>query len=131
MPRHRLPTAIHEVKGTFIKHPERRRKAEPRPNGPLGPPPRRLGDDQIEAWREIVECCPPGVLTKADRLVLELTARLLAEMWAAGKLDARLAARLEACLGKLGMTPADRSKVTAAQAEKQESPWDRLAGPAQ
>ena len=126
MARPRQPTALHEAKGTYRAHPERRRPAEPQSAGPLGAAPERLDEAQRAAWDEIVATAHPGVLGRADRLAVELAARLLAELWRSAEVKPGLAARLEACLGRLGMTPADRSRVSAAEPEKGPSPWDAL-----
>src|SRR3954469_23229423 len=50
MPRPRLPTPVHELKGTYLHDPRRRGKAEPKPRGPLGPPPDCLDEVQTQAW---------------------------------------------------------------------------------
>ena len=68
---------------------------------------------EIVAWDEIVKGAPIGVLTSADRQIVEVLSRLIAEcrenfiVFPVQKL-----ARIESMLGKLGMTPADRSKVS-------------------
>src|SRR3712207_4778151 len=111
MPRPRLPTAIHEIKGTYLINSERRPKAEPKGAAVLGPVPRELGDLERVAWGDIVQCALPGVLTPSDRLVVELAARLLADMRGSPEIKPAVAARLAACLGRLGMTPADRTRV--------------------
>lgn len=126
MGRPRLPTAVHEVKGSFIAHPERRRPSEPKAARPLGAAPKRLTEQQREAWAEIVDTAIPGVLTGADRVLVELAARLLADIWAADEVPTMKAARLEACLGRMGMTPADRSRVSVAPTEPTNDPWAAL-----
>ena len=64
-------------------------------------------------WREIVGFAHPGVLCRADRLIVELAAQILVslrtEQW---RNSAALLIRFESVLGKLGMSPADRSKVS-------------------
>lgn len=111
MPAPRLPTKTLELRGAFARNPKRRaaRKAEPTPAGELGPPP-RLSKKQRAAWDEIVAQAAPGVLTSADRLIVELTARLAARM-RDGELNGFLAQQLRSCLASLAMTPADRSRV--------------------
>ncbi|MDR7070523.1 hypothetical protein J2X02_003388 [Pseudoxanthomonas japonensis] len=73
-----------------------------------------LTAEQRVCWGEIERIAPPGVLRHADRLVVEMTAVLLANFRALGPMlsDAKFR-RLEALLGQLGLTPATRSKVTA------------------
>ena len=126
MARPRLPTALHEVKETYWVNPGRRPKAEPKHEGPLGAPPPDLDEVALRAWTEIVERAAPGVLTRSDWHAVELTARLLADLRRSREVRPAVAARLEACLGRLGMTPADRSRVSAAEPEKGPSPWDEL-----
>jgi hypothetical protein len=57
---------------------------------------------------------------------MELAARLLAELRRSDEVKPGLAAQLEAGLGRLGMTPANRSRVSAAEPEKGPSPLDAL-----
>lgn len=126
MGRNRTPTAVLEMRGAFVKHPERRkaRANEPRPLGTIGEPPQHLSSEQSGAWRELVLHSAPGVLKNCDRFFLEVTASLLADL-RAGKLGARGVTQLIACLSKLGMTPADRSKVQA-EPERVASEFDLL-----
>ena len=66
----------------------------------------------LGAWHEIVACAPRDVITESDRLSLELMASLLAEFrQSPADFTAAKLVRLEALLGKFGMTPADRAKV--------------------
>lgn len=111
MARPRTPTNVLDARGAFKKHPERARTDAPAA-GPLGNPPSHVTGDVLKAWREIAKSAPLQVLTESDRLALELAANLLAQFrlnpvdFPAAKL-----VRLEALLGKFGMTPADRAKV--------------------
>lgn len=121
MGRRPKPSAMHELSGSFEKHPERRakRKNEPKPHGPLGAPPASfkpelsVGRELIAIWEEIVAQVPTGVLTISDRMHVEILCRLLY------KIRHNLAksgdfARAESLLGKMGMNPSDRSKVNVA-----------------
>jgi hypothetical protein len=65
---------------------------------------------------------PDGVAGRCDRLIIELTCRLLIEMRTQGKFNAALAAQLRCCLAALGMTPADRSRVSTNLASLMGSP---------
>lgn len=133
MPAHRKPTAKLRRSGAFKKNPKRElaRKAEPRPNGPIGRPPACLTDAQVACWNEIIENSSPGVLTKADRLIVELAARTLATVRGKGKVIAFQLQQLRAILSSLGMTPADRSRVGAPDAIPPKSPWDAIDNPTQ
>ena len=90
------------------------------PQAEIGPPPERLSDAAKEAWREIVDLAPPGVLARSDRLVIEIAATLLAEFrqgpahpLGAGMSQNRLG-RLVSILGDLALTPISRHRVLAA-----------------
>ena len=122
MGRSRKTTAHHELNGSYDKHPERRvaRALEPKPQGLLGAPPRCFtveggcsaytSERLIGIWNEIVAEVPPGVLTMSDRKHVELACRLLFRI---RKDQAKSGdySRLDVLLGKMGMNPADRSKV--------------------
>ncbi|MFM0053360.1 hypothetical protein [Caballeronia grimmiae] len=78
MARPRTPAKVLEMRGSYRKNPGRRRE-EPEVAGPLGDPPQHLSAPEIAAWNEISDAAPRDVLTKSDRITLELAARLLAE----------------------------------------------------
>lgn len=111
MARPRTPTNVLDARGSFKKHPERKRQ-DAEASGPLTAAPNHINGAVLHAWNEIVESAPLDVLTNSDRISLEIAANLLAQFrdnpieFTAAKL-----VRLEALLGKFGMTPADRAKV--------------------
>ncbi|HEN8733336.1 TPA: hypothetical protein U8207_001723 [Pseudomonas putida] len=111
MARPRKPTNVLELTGAFKKDPQRRRE-DAEPVGELTAPPAHINGAVLHAWKEIAKYAPRDVLTNSDRLTLELAANLLAQ-FRTNPLDfpAAKLVRLEAMLGKFGMTPADRSKV--------------------
>lgn len=100
-----------DARGAFRKHPERKRD-DAETTGPLSAAPTHLSAAAHKAWTEIVESAPLNVITESDRISLEIAANLLAQFrdntvdFPAAKLM-----RLEALLGKFGMTPSDRAKV--------------------
>lgn len=127
MPRPRKPTKVLEAKGAFRKDPQRRRDGEPEVREPLGAVPGDLNALQVKAWQEIVSFAPMGVLTQADRLVVEMAACLLAEYREdRGGFSGQKLGRLEAMLGKFGMTPSDRAKLSI-EKPKTENPFDRFS----
>lgn len=129
MARPRTPTNVLELRGAFKRHPERKRDEEPKPSQAIGECPDRLDAGERAAWDEIVATCCPGVLTNADRLAVELAARLLAELWDTGReFSVARMTRLHSILGSLGMTPSDRSKVHITQ-PKPKSRYDSLGDP--
>lgn len=128
MARRRTPTPILKLRGADKKHPDRMRarENEPKPTGDLGPCPKRYDPEVREAWRYIVKCVPAGVLTEMDRVIVAQAAALLATFWADPLgFPNPLHARLESILGRLGMTPVDRSKVVVPK--KDDSAGNRFA----
>jgi phage terminase small subunit len=120
MARPRTPTQILELKGAFKKNPQRKRDAEPVPTGPVGDPPVHFDETHIAAWHELVAMIPSGVLTNADRLIVELTCTLIVSVRTLHT-ERGDKALLKSCLATLGMTPADRSKISVPkQAEEQD-----------
>jgi hypothetical protein len=124
--RPRKPSNVLELKGAFEKNPARgrARENEPVPTGEIGAPPSHLPTDVATCWEEIVGLTHHGVLCKADRLIVEHAARMLARLrlmeW---RTDPAILIRFEVCLGKLGMTPADRSKVSVMKPDEKENPY--------
>lgn len=118
MARPRTPTNVLDARGSFKKHPERKRQ-DAEVSGPLAASPDHINGAVLNAWNEIVDSAPLDVLTNSDRISLEIAANLLAQFRAAPtEFTAAKLVRLEALLGKFGMTPADRAKV----AGKKEAP---------
>lgn len=126
--RPRTPTKVVELRGGFKKHPERKkqRKAEPAPKAGIGAAPSYFSDQQIKAWDYIVSIVAPGVLFDSDRTHLEMTARLLAEMWSDGKdMKTDRLRLLSTLLGKMGLNPSDRSRVQVPEG-KGKNPFEEL-----
>lgn len=136
MARPRKPTPLLELTGAFQKDPQRARPHEPKPAGPLGDPPECFNDEPgLEAkelldraalraaWHELTGMVAAGVLTISDRWLVELACRTMQQV----RKGAALAAErnlLLSCLSRMGLTPADRSRIAVPQ-EKQE--LDELA----
>jgi len=113
MGRPRKSTQLLEASGAFKNHPDRRR-IDPATSGDIGDPPKHLTQREQDTWKEIVNLAIPGVLTLHDRVAVEMATRLLAEFRTDSQsFTAAKLARLEAMLGRFGMTPADRSRVSA------------------
>jgi len=126
MARPRTPTNVLKMNGAFDKNPQRER--EDPDTGKLKSCPAHIPEAQQEIWKEIVKAAPKNVLTEADRFGLEICCALLNQF----RLDpvefpAAKLVRLEALLGKFGMTPADRAKVAGpAQKKPQGNPFAGL-----
>jgi len=126
MPRPRTPTKVLEARGAFKKDPQRKRDGEPEVTTPLGAPHESLNAAESAAWLELARNAPPGVLTEADRLPVEMAACLLVEFRAdrAGFSAVKLA-RLQSLCGAFGMTPSDRAKL-AIEKPKDVNPFAAL-----
>ena len=126
MARPRTPTNILKLRGAGKKNPARMREREnePKPDGGIGSAPEHLSDAQQQIWDELVDIIPPGVLGNTDRIWLERTSQLLdasrnrPDDWTSSKEK-----DLIQYLSRLGMSPADRSKVSVPKAPKR-SPWE-------
>lgn len=113
MARPRTPTEVLDMRGAFKNHPQRKqeRANEPIVTSPIGEPPNDFTEAELKAWHDITGTAPKGVLTSADTLAVENASRLLAAERAGMNSDSQ-GRRLDALLGKFGMTPSDRSKVS-------------------
>jgi hypothetical protein len=123
--RPRKPTVIHELQGTFKRNPERARPSEPVPTAGIGPAPAHLDEAQALAWDEIVRVSPPGVLFNSDRLVLEIAAVLFTQFRNNPDFPITGIGRLQSLLSSLGMTPADRSKISVPKG-KSKNPYEDM-----
>lgn len=127
MPRKRMPEHIMELQGSYIKNPHLRKLREGTPQNlpSIGECPSHLNDQEQICWNELVDCTPPGVLTKADRIVLELTAGLLAASRKIGVAEIKgdKLNLLYRCLSSLGNTPADRNRVSINQTSGKNNPF--------
>ena len=128
----RTPTAILEARGSFIGHKNRKeaRAGEPVVTKKLGGPPKALTDEQKGIWREFAKVVPEGVATYADRWAVEIVVCAMAKFRAA-TITGGERSQLTGLLSKFGLTPADRSRVVATLAPKEESEWDELDEPQQ
>ena len=95
---------------------EHARANEPKPIKPLRGRVEKLTKLEAACWDRVIQLSPPGVLTEADEIIVELTARL----WATVKRregTAAHATQLRACCQELGMSPASRSRVQGPPSE--------------
>lgn len=117
MPTPRTPSAVLEARGAFAHNPDRRR--EDFESGEFEKaPPEYFNEHQSAVWNEIVGVLPASVLQATDRMAVELTARLVAAFRLADDANVSMAmvAQIRTALATLGMTPADRSRVSAKKA---------------
>jgi phage terminase small subunit len=116
MPAQRKPSALLEASGAFKKNPNRRR-VDPEVTGELGDPPKYFTPDQRKIWRELEAMAPVDVLANADRWCCELACQLMSKL-RTGQLRVAEVAQLVSLLARLGLTPADRSRVAPAGTPK-------------
>jgi hypothetical protein len=100
---------------------------------PIGRPPNHLSTNEKVTWAEIAKQAPPGLLTKSDRISLEIVTKMVVKM-RTGVMKVSELSSLIAILGKFGMTPYGRSKmqlpeppIPAAARTAEEKAWDDLA----
>jgi hypothetical protein len=127
MARPRTPTNLLDARGAFKNHPGRKkdRENEPVVLEPIGDPPAAFTDDQRRAWLDLTTTCPAGVLTKADALAVEIAAGLLARHRMMPLTGSDLT-QLGNYLGRFGMTPSDRSKVSVNGKQKPGNPFQNI-----
>jgi hypothetical protein len=111
MPRHRQPREIAELKGAHHKNPQRYRGDVVKSEQPLGNAPGHMSEDAKSVWFELETYSLPGVLTGADRIVMEMLSNLIAEC--RRDPDAFSSAKhgvVAKHLATLGMTPSARQQ---------------------
>ena len=125
----RAPTALKQMRGTDKKNPARMNDNEPVPTKGIGPSIRNgsgsnLNQQEQAIWDEIVSISYAGVLGEADRIALEMMCRLVHEMRTDfTEMTAAKITQLSQLLGRFGMTPSDRTKITVPKGEKK-NPFD-------
>jgi phage terminase small subunit len=113
MARNPIPTAVHELRGSFDKNPQRRRNGEPQPKGGIGPAPEHMDEFEQAVWDELVDLAVPNVLGDADRILLERCSKLLAKSRRdPDHFNGTNEGHLMSYLSRMGMTPSDRAKLS-------------------
>ena len=123
MGRPKLPSKKKIIQGTF--RPCRENPDEPVPENPLGDAPDCLNAKQKKTWIELSGIALPGVLGDSDRIIVEITARLLTELRSTEGLSVGKMSHLINCLARLGLTPSDRSKIFGG-GKKKKDPWGKF-----
>ncbi len=127
MPRPRTPLAKARLTGADRKDPDRfRDRAEPKTSkAPVGKPPAYLAKEAKAVWQELARDL--GWLVREDRFALESACLAIAQVRTMHKVGepvtGALFAAMNSALGKLGASPADRSKVNATPPEDDDDPF--------
>jgi hypothetical protein len=121
----RTPTAKAIATGRVL-HDKKRfaGRKEPASTGPLGPPPHWLKSKHQRASWETFRIEIPW-LQKSHRALVGIAAVVRADLVAGGEFDVRKANLLRQCLGQMGATPADASKITMPSEEAPDDPSAR------
>lgn len=104
------------------------RLQEPKPRAGIGNSPAHLTPEQKVIWREIVQTVPAGVLALSDRILVEVAVRAVERLRSGQIHRAAEITTLLRVLGKLGMSPIDRARLSI-QPEPEapvNDPWESL-----
>src|SRR6266849_4945928 len=110
MPHPRTPTTKAQITGRVMHDPQRyRNRTEPQVKAPLGDPPKWMNAKQKAAWnvfrREI------SWLNFSHRSLVEIASFVRASVMAGEEMSVASLNLLRQCLGQMGATPSDFSKI--------------------
>ncbi|WP_439360711.1 hypothetical protein [Bradyrhizobium sp. DASA03007] len=114
MPRSRTPSAKARVEGRHLINAGRFKRNEPTADA-IGDPPKWLTEPQAAAWREFAGELP--WLNHSHRALLEIACTVRARLRSGEEVGTKALSLLRLCLGSMGATPADASKVSWAPEE--------------
>lgn len=124
MAKPRIPRAKAAIEARDKKDPQRfKNRKEPKALDGLGDPPDWMGGEQRLAWRTFQREVP--WLTFSHRGVVEIAVIIRARMMAGEECGVQALNLLRQCLGQMGATPSDASKVTIPD-DGDEDPDDAL-----
>lgn len=128
MARPRTPLAKAAVEASDKKNPQRfKARKEPKANGPLGAPPKWLVDTDTSkaksAWLLFQKEIP--WLTESHRMLVGMAANIQGRIMANQDVGVQAMNLLRQCLGQMGATPSDASKITVPEGDE-EDPDDAL-----
>jgi hypothetical protein len=112
MARPRTPLAKAKATGRILHDPKRfKNRAEPKSNGPLGVPPKWMKNvSQREAWNTFADELP--WLNQSHRSLVSIASEIQGKLIAGEELSVNGLNLLRLCLGQMGGTPVDSSKIT-------------------
>ena|SRR5258705_11938926 len=122
MARPRVPLIKAQVTGRTIRNPNRfKDRKEPKSNGPLGDPPRWFKNQiQKDAWNTFRDELP--WLNHSHRSLIEIAATIRARVMTGDDIGVKALNLLRQCLGQMGATPSDASKVNMPAGEEPNDP---------
>lgn len=124
MARPRIPRAKADIEARDKKNPQRfRNRKEPASTGALGDPPEWMGGEQRAAWKIFQREVP--WLTGSHRGLVEIAVVIRARLASGEDVGVQALNLLRQCLGQMGATPSDASKVTISD-DGEEDPDDAL-----
>ena len=107
------PSAILDARGAFLKHPERKRPAEPSPREPLvETAPKDFSKEQKKLWKELMRMIPPGVAFDSDTWALRRLVILEAKSRSTEKVIASEYSQWLQLLDRFGLNPSARSRIS-------------------
>lgn len=119
----RTPAAKARVSGQASKNPQRHKpRKEPATNG-LGKPSAWMTADQRAVWAGFVQEIP--WLNESHRSLLEIAVTIRARLVAGEEVGVQALNLLRQCLGQMGATPADATKVSTPDGNDEE-PEDKF-----
>jgi hypothetical protein len=112
MARPRVPQARAIATGRVLHDPKRfKNRKEPESTGPLGNAPKWMTNkEQKDSWETFRIEIP--WLQKSHRCLTAIASIARADLVSGGEFNVRMANLLRQCLGSMGATPADASKIT-------------------
>ena len=124
MARPRVPLIKAQITGRIKRDPQRfDGRVEPLVTSPLGPPPSWMTLEQKEAWNtfrtELVW------LNKSHRSLVEIASTVRARVMSGADIGVKALGLLRQCLGQMGATPTDSSKVKMPDETKPGDPADK------
>lgn len=127
MPPARKPLALLELSGGLATNPGRYadRLNNPKPAEELGEAPDFLSEEEAAVWNKLKEIIPAGVLGNSDIFMVELAARYIVYSRKNWPLKPSEIAALTNIMGRLGLSPVDRTKIQVAPDKKDDAadPW--------
>ena len=121
MARARVTLIKAEITGRTIRNPKRfQNRKEPTVTSPLGKPPTWMKKaSQLEAWHTFADELP--WLNQSHRALVGIASEIRGRLIAGADIGVKAMNLLRLCLGSMGATPADSSKVRM-PAEKVDDP---------